>query len=184
MHPYQEFIYDRLLSSIQSWNYNGEVYAFYLYFFYEEDDISSRTNYVVHFNYQTIEQWKKAKVGTRPTPSSSLEAKWNYAFWNHEGGLYIGDVEDEDISIYQSWLQSLSIPDNIDDLEQHEIIWEEFIQMFIPIVGKLHQSGVLIQRFDKALPFIFVTIEHDNRDEEMLKANPPNLLDEYFSSWF
>lgn len=184
MESYRHYIYRVFEKAIKSWDYKGDVYAFSIYFWQDFEDYNGfdfeQTWDIVELNYNTIQQWEKSKN----TSSSSLEAKWRYAFWLHDDPIVIGDCHDtEGNALRQKWMQSLEIPSDADHFQRESFIFNAWIHLVVSVVKELHHNRVTEKRFGRPIPFIFFMIGGYSLVEETVEANKPDILDDYLAYW-
>jgi len=172
----------------------ADIYAVSFYYSFDEDDPRQA---VLSVGYNTNARWRACTPATGQPPkwpiaSDSDEAKWNYAFWLQDEGeaCNIGGAR-ADAAARKEWIQSLGLwwtdeqqEEDFDrTIELGDKIGERFVALCIAVARRLHDDGVIAQKFGRPVPILVHELEyHDEIAKATRQANPKNLAAE-FEKW-
>jgi hypothetical protein len=184
--------YDRIKSVISNFDDNilQDIYA--ISFFKSNQDDDPR-HPLLTVGYNTISRWtectpKPGQEAEWPIASDREEAKWNFAFWLQNEELVIGGQNYDPVS---DWVKGLSYyytdEQEEKDFDKTFLLGEEIQKKFINIIiehaKKLHESGVIIEKFGRQVPIIIHELEYHEIPVNWTKqANPEGLTIE-FEDW-
>ena len=184
--------YDRIKSAISNFDENilQDIYA--ISFFKSNQNDDPRQPLLV-VGYNTISRWTECTPKPRqeaewPIASDREEAKWNFAFWLQNEELVIGGQNYDPVSC---WVKGLSYyyteEQEEKDFDKTYLLGEEIQKKFINIIiehaKKLHESGVIIDKFGRQVPIIIHELEYHEIPVNWTKqANPEGLTIE-FEDW-
>ncbi len=176
----KDILLNEIKGCISAWD-KSDIYAISL-FVYDEDDNPCQPT--ITLGYNTLTQYKREIENAW----DENEAKWNYAFWLQNCEMRFGTGESQ--KIVKSWLEkngysNISNDDMYNDDEATDEddllqITEAFVNVLIEIVQELHRSEFIKEQFGKDLPVIIHELEYYEKiAEQNLKANPPELLEDF-----
>lgn len=184
--------YDRIKDAISNFDENilKDIYAISFYKSNQDDDPRLP---LLTIGYNTISQWTKCtpKLGQEPKwpiASDKDEAKWNFAFWLQNKILVIGE---QDYNPVSDWVKELPYyytdKQEEEDFDKTYLLGEEIQKKFIGIIiehaKKLHESGVIIGKFERQIPIIIHELKYNEIPVSWTKlANPKGLTSE-FENW-
>ncbi|WP_295116406.1 hypothetical protein [uncultured Chitinophaga sp.] len=160
-----------------------DIYAISFYKSNVDDDLRLP---VLTVGYNTVSNWKLSAPGE--IPSHHEEAKWNYAFWLQNEEMLIGGDED---AVFDAWVKGLPFyySDEEEEAEYEEVfekgmkIQEAFMAITTALSLRLHEEGVIREKFGRDIPVIIHELEYyDEPITWTRKGNPPGLPNE-FEAW-
>jgi hypothetical protein len=189
MNNLKKYVFESIKAEILSWNNDviKDIYVISLYISNSEDDPRRP---VITLGYNTMEQYESALEDA----SDNSEAKWNYAFWLQNEELIIGDNWGENLEDGEKinqWIKenNLYYSDEEEDedfdkaLKLGDEITSRFVELCVEVVKKLHEEGIIEEKFGKALPLIIHELEYYDLIAEQNKgANPEEVIKE-FADW-
>jgi hypothetical protein len=156
-----------------------DIYVISFYFYNTGDG----RELVLAVDYNTTERWKSCNP-------PDAEAKWNYAFWLQNQTCTIGEAPEE-AARREEWIRSLDLWFTAEEFDQDidrcceltEKIQERFITLCSQVARRLHEEGLILQKFGRPVPIIIHELEYYPRlAEAAVQANPPGVADE-FVAW-
>jgi hypothetical protein len=160
----------------------ADVYA--ISFFIEDlEDDPRRPTLILSYNTNTY--WHKSIAHA----SNADEAKWNFAFWPQTCEAFIGNTEDA--VPREEWINSLGLwysdQDEQEDFEHTLDLGDEITRKFLALAGgiakRLHDEGLILQKFNRAIPILIHELEYYLEIAQQTEcANPVGLTKE-FSNW-
>ena len=132
---------------------------------YDEDDDPLMPTVTVSYNTET-------QVRT----FDEDEARWNYAFWLHEELALVADsAEDPDgAELRDAWIA---------DGARAEQVTEDFVDLVVRVVQRLHEEGVIERVFERPIPVLVHELEYyEEIAEQNERANPAGLVAD-FTDW-
>lgn len=180
MERFEEYIYQRIADTMQSWRSRDveDIYAVSFYFWCEEDDLRQ---VCVTVGYNTREHWHSYKTEPR-----DKEVKWNYAYWlqNKEtviGCTYGPHCNELDTQLRVSWIKEQGLG-YTDEEEREDFdrtldlggeIVARFVEMLSRIGRRLHDEGIVCSVFGRPIPIIVHDLEYSGAEDYTHDANPP-----------
>lgn len=158
------YLYEAIKNNMLEWQVSN-IYAVSLFVYDEDDDPNFPT---VILGYNTISNFQdNIKLA-----SEEVEAKWNFAFWLQNKEMIFGTGKTR--KIVEQWMNE----NNLVDKDEKIIV--AFINVLVNIVKKLHQSGVIKQKFGVEIPVIIHELEYyDEIAEQNIEANGYLLVEEF-----
>jgi hypothetical protein len=171
-----------------------DIYALSFYFYGHDDDPRQATlavgyNTNARANACTPVAEQKPKW---PIASDANEAKWNYAFWLQEEGTActIGG-EEGDASLRQKWIESFNCwwtdeeqEEDFDrTIELGEKVMCEFVNLCMQVASRLHNEGVIKEKFGRDVPIIIHELEYNDQHAQATEAANPKGLAKEFTEW-
>ncbi len=193
---FADFLYQRAREGIRSIpaGIASDIYALSLYHWEDEDDPRRS---ILTVGYNTTARWRECTPAPGqesgwPIASDSDEAKWNFAFWLQDEGTacVIGDST-EDEAARREWIASMGLWYSDEDEEEDwervsdraEQVQAGFVLLCVGVGKRLHDEGVIIEKFGRAIPVLVHELEYyDMISEATRRANPPELTIE-FEQW-
>ncbi|MBT9779390.1 hypothetical protein GPL15_23200 [Clostridium sp. MCC353] len=172
---------------INKWT-EEDIYAISFYIYYAADN---PTHPVLKIGYNTESNCKKQlEEPTAWGPASSIEAKWNYAFWLHNEELVFG-YDGETKRIVEAWLDGLGYR-RLQDSElwgEHSFdedvlsLYEDdfgkvtcaFIRTVAEVAKGFQEAGFLKDVFHKEIPIIIHDLEYSEFQECSIKVLDLNM---------
>lgn len=189
MNNLKKYVFESIKAEILSWNNDviKDIYVISLYISNSEDDPRRP---MITLGYNTMEQYENAVSDS----SDNEEAKWNFAFWLQNEELIIGDNWGENLEDGEKinqWIKenNLYYSDEEEDedfdkaLKLGDEITSKFVELCVEAVEKLHEEGIIEEKFGKAIPLIIHELEYyDLIAEQNKRANPEEVIKE-FADW-
>ena len=119
------------------------------------------------------------------TPTDESEARWNYAFWIHEGDVAIAATDEDPAgaALRREWATSLGTWVSDEELDTDAGLRRasetagHFWALAARIARRLHDDGVIVRVFGHPIPVILHELEYyDAVLQVNREANPPELL--------
>jgi hypothetical protein len=182
--PFPEYIYTKIKDAILRCapEVAADVYA--ISFFIEDlEDDPRRPTLILSYNTNTY--WHKSIAHA----SNADEAKWNFAFWPQTCEAFVGNMEDS--TSREEWIKSLGLwysdQDEQDDFERTLDLGDEITRKFLALAGciakRLHDEGIILQKFIGAIPILIHELEYYLEiAQQTERANPTGYAKE-FSNW-
>lgn len=186
MRKFEEYVYKFFVEGVRGIEEADDTYLVSLMLFFHDDDIRLTDFF---FAYNTNENVAKNAKGN----SSENESRWNYAFWKHsDHGLchtneYI--VKDKCLRMRNEWVQEMGLPPVSEEYtgQQKEKILNESILMCARLIGRIHDEGVIVEKFGRSIPaFICITNDSPENQElinEQVEKNNPAEVGAYIRAW-
>jgi len=159
-----------------------DVYA--ISFFIEDlGDDARKPTLILGYNTNTF--WHKSIAHA----SNANEAKWNFAYWPQTCEAFLGN--NEDAALRQEWINALGLwysdQDELDNFERTlecgDNITRRFFALASEIAKRLHDDGIIQQKFNHAVPILIHELEYYLEIAQITeRANPAGLTTE-FSNW-
>lgn len=185
----QKYIFDKIVQAINNIDKKTieDIYVLSFYISNVEDDPRKP---MITFGYNTCEQYKKTFLKINEVK----ESKWNYAYWLQNKELVIGDNYGENIAdneIITTWIKEKNLY-YTDEMEAEDFdtamflgeqIIQEFIDVCINVVKKLHSQDIIRNCFGVDIPILIHELEYyDQIASQNIQANPRELVKE-FAAW-
>lgn len=186
MSSLKDYVYENIKAKILSWNncIINDIYVISLYISDVEDDPRKP---MITLGYNTMEQYEKSISHA----SDNAEAKWNFAFWLQNEELIIGDnwgknLKDREMIL--EWIKENNLyysdEDEVEDFDKTlslgAEITHEFVELCVEVVKKLHDEGVIQQKFVRDIPILIHELEYyDLIAEQNKRANPKEVVKEF-----
>lgn len=168
-----------------------DAYVVSFYIWNEEQDPRLPT---IQLNVNTESQVATAwpPETAKRAASSAGEARWNYAFWRHDGDVSIADgaVDERGAHLRRRWAEQIGTW--VDELPGHdEAAWarvalttEHFWDVAARVARRLHDEGVVVEVFGRSIPIVLHELEYFGAIVDANRAaNPRGLIDD-FERWF
>lgn len=181
MQQFENHVYEKARSCILAFKNSvlHDVYVISFYFFNTGDG----RELILAVDYNTNER-------VNSCVPADAEARWNYAFWLQNETCTIGETPEE-AALREAWIKSLGFWFTEEEFEQDiercceltEKIQDQFISLCSRVARKLHDEGVIQNKFGRPVPIIIHELEYYERLAEAARqANPPGLTTE-FEAW-
>ncbi|MDF2699193.1 MAG: hypothetical protein K0Q49_749 [Haloplasmataceae bacterium] len=176
----KDYLYESLKNKILDFKDGIDIYVISLYVYDRDGDPRYKT---VTLGYNTNKHFKKSIKDA----FDEAEAKWNYAYYLQNEELVIG-VNETEKAMITNWIKDNNLYFSDQKLvENHEkamIIGEEitkqFVKVLIDVVKRLHQEGIIKQKFIIEIPIIIHELEYyDDIAKQNKLANPENVIKEF-----
>lgn len=185
---YRDTWYNRVKDFILSLDVDvNDVYVISFFKYTDLDDM--RYPYVI-VDYNTISNYQ-SQISCA---FSAGEAKWNYEFWLQNDLFMIGGMDDSDLrNLFE--MEGLfygddnssdnSLLDNdLDEYEKGDKMEELFMDIVIDISRRLHDHGVIKEKFGREIPILIHELEYyDLPMSWTRRGNPKELITE-FEKWY
>jgi hypothetical protein len=187
-HAFEDYVYQHAARALESVPADAaaDVYVVSL-LVYDEDDDPRRPTITVGYNTRT-------RVGETAGDAEDLdEARWNFAFWlqNELAVVAESDQDPEGARLRRDWIDSIGAwysdeeeDEDFDATEERAVrITEEFVELAVRVVQRLHDEGVVERTFGRPLPTLIHELEYyDEIAEQNERANPDGLAAD-FARW-
>lgn len=187
MNNLEQIIYDKVKKRIDGWcdDIIKDIYVLSFYIDCELDDMR-KPRLTLGYNTNSNLTFNISQA------TDECEAKWNYAFWLQNEEIVIGENNEgtnkEELQLRDQWVgESQWFYTDTDEeeafdrtLELGERIVEDFYEIIKNVVKRLHNEGVIIGKFNKALPLIIHELEYYERFIEINQdINPEDCIREF-----
>lgn len=192
----EDLLFERFSQAIMAWRAGAPpgIYVIALWIEYRYGDVG---DILVSLVYNTERRWRSQI----PKASSSMEAKWNFAFWEHEVVSCVASYEtdigpnlESDRQLVCDWRDTFALTVSVEELrafleqdkpafyEQNAYMEEHVAEACTVAVLKLHDSGFVATTLGRPVPIIIHEIDspifHEDNTEVV---NPPELVAEYLA---
>ena len=181
-----EILYQGIKETIQEWT-EPDIYAI-SFFVYDDDDDPNKPTVTVSYN--TESNFRESVESA----SDEGEARWNYAFWLQNDDFVFG--KGKTAKIVRAWRKENGYKSSPEEAEGSDddydedgnyigrppLVTEKFIEVLIRTARRLHESGVIREKFGKDIPILIHELEYYARiAEETRRANPEGIADEFIA---
>lgn len=193
------FLFERFAKSVLTWDENDvrDIYAISIYADFTGD---REGEFALLLGYNTISRWQ---THARDWQLDPVAARWDILFWPSNEQVSVANFDDgvcapEDVAAVNAMLDELGLNLDIEqigevlaseDYEEHPL-WlqlcrrDEYLLKCCTEAGRqLHETGIVLAKFGRAIPIIIYETEHLEGEVELTrKANPEGLVWE-FEQW-